>query len=123
MTAPGPTDEQRNPFTIEGADGIDLVAQWIVDPATDEVIGLLARHAGEWGDRFPHCGGGGYIAWRQIPGITLAARHQLVAGGPDDLASLTVSPSLWHRAKGSGSENSPHRGCHGFIRDGRWEIV
>lgn len=112
------TDDQRAPFTIPGQDGIDLIAQWIVDPASDDVIGLHARHVDP--ENWPECRGGGYIAWVHTAG-TPAARHQLIAGGPDKPGELTISPSLWHRSRGDG--NSPHRGCHGFIRAGRWEIA
>lgn len=105
-------------FRIPGPDGIDLLAEWITDPGSGEVVGLHARH--EHPDRFPECRGGGYIAW--VPtSVTPEARHQLVAGSPDDLTGLTISPSLWHRAKDGG--NSPCHGCHGFIRDGRWEVA
>lgn len=107
-----------NLFRIPGMDGVNLLAEWITDPSSGEVIGLHARH--ERPEQFPECSGGGYIAWVQTS-ATPAARHQLVAGSPDDLTGLTISPSLWHRAKGEG--NSPHRGCHGFIRSGRWEVV
>lgn len=119
------TNEQRRPFVIPGPGDVDLHAQWIVRPDTDEVIGLLAHHPHEQmsAGRWPECGGGGYIAWQQVPGYTPAARHQLVSGGPGDLAALTITPSLWHRAKASSTANSPHHGCHGFVRDGRWEPV
>lgn len=89
------------------------------DPFAVDPVRLWAPwfHPRKHPEQFPECRGGGYIAWVQRS-VTPAARHQLAAGGPDDLIGLTISPSLWHRAKGAG--NSPHHGCHGFIRDGVW---
>jgi hypothetical protein len=98
--------------------------------ADGELIGLMEHHsydelaAGAW----PHCAGGGYVAW--VPGDHRTALHQLLAGGPGDEAHLTINPSLWHRAKdqtdesqpmhANGSRCSSDAGCHGFIREGRW---
>lgn len=86
-------------------------------------VGLHERHPH---DAIPDgCCGGGYIAWEAVGG--LVAKHQLVSGGPDDIANFTVSPSLWHRHRCTkscncgGSVNSPAASCHGFIRKGRWE--
>jgi hypothetical protein len=119
------TEQQRAAFLIPGTDGVDLWATWITDPTTGDTIGLHAHHPYvEINDgRWPECNGGGYIAWVEVKGITPVARHQLVAGGPGDVEALTITPSLWHRAPSRGDSHSPHRGCHGFITAGRWEVV
>lgn len=87
---------------------------WLQDGA-GQTIGLIEHHPkGSDATRGARCCGG-YVAW--IPegaqrGVHPAwtARHQLVAGGPGDEASLTISPSLACR----------HCPSHGFIRDGKW---
>lgn len=113
-------------------DEVALVGSWITDGG-DRVIGIHLHHpydelaAGTW----PRCGGGGYVAW--VPGPGRIALHELSAGGPDDVEHLTLSPSLWHRAKdqgdttlplhANGSRCSPYRDCHGFVRNGRWVLA
>lgn len=87
---------------------------WLVNEA-GQTVGLMEHHP-KGPDASPgakYCGG--YVAWvpaeaqRGVP-RPLTVRHQLVAGGPGDEASLTLSPSLQCRR------------CHsnGWIRDGRW---
>lgn len=83
---------------------------WLTDSG-GQVIGLIEHHrpgpAARPGAQY--CGG--YVAWRAADGEPgLAARHQLVAGGPGAEDELTISPSLACRSCPS----------HGFIRDGRW---
>lgn len=120
-------DRLDHEFRIPGTDGIDLIGSWIVDldrPAEDRVIGMHLHHpygeihAGKW----PECGGGGYIAWVEAAGCKLTG-HTLCRGGPGRLDELTITPSLWHRARGASGNNSPHRGCHGYLTDGRWVVV
>lgn len=87
---------------------------WLQDGA-GRTIGLIEHHP-KGPDARPealHCGG--YVAW--IPeeaqqGVHPAwtARHQLLAGGPGDEASLTIAPSLACR----------HCPSHGWIQGGRW---
>jgi hypothetical protein len=82
---------------------------WMYD-SDSELYGLIEHHP-KGPDAHPdalHCGG--YIAWRQPKGQNVSLNHQLVAGGPGDEVSVTVSPSLQCRSCPS----------HGFIRDGRW---
>jgi hypothetical protein len=87
---------------------------WLSNHSGD-VIGLIEHHP-KGPDATPgakYCGG--YIAWVNEPAVpggpaAWVAKHQLVAGGPGDEASLTVSPSLACR-------NCPSQG---FIRNGQW---
>lgn len=81
---------------------------WYSD--TEGVFGLIEHHP-PGPDAQPGalmCGG--YIAWRQPVHGPAAVRHQLIAGGPGDEASLTIAPSLACRSCPS----------HGFIENGRW---
>lgn len=112
-------------FRIPGTEGIDLIGSWLYDPDDlTRVVGLHLHHpydeiaAGRWAQ----CGGGGYIAWDECHG-TRNTGHQMVRGGPDRLDELTITPSLWHRAKGHSGENSPMHGCHGYVTDGRWVVI
>jgi hypothetical protein len=94
------------------------------------IVGLIERH--EHPEDFEVCAGGGYVAWVSVPDASppIVARHVLVSGGPDDVEHLTISPSLWHRARdqsdtslplhANGSRCSPLPGCHGHVRSGRW---
>lgn len=86
---------------------------WLQNRA-GQTIGLIEHHP-KGPDARPgalYCGG--YVAW--VPEVeqqstpTWTARHQLLAGGPGDEASLTIAPSLACR----------HCPSHGFIRGGRW---
>lgn len=108
-------------------------ATWIVN-AAGEPIGLAEHHEHARLNQgaFPKCGGGGYVAWAHGDEHTQIkpTGHTLVSGGPGDEEHLTITPSLWHRARdqsdtslplhGNGSRCSPHPGCHGYIRAGRW---
>lgn len=118
-----------------GSDVVALAGSWIVD-GDGVCIGLHLHHPYDeiTEGRWPKCGGGGYVAWSTGARGMLVARHTLVAGGPGEpVDALTLSPSLWHRARdqadetcpasGDGSRNSPHRECHGFVEAGRWRVA
>lgn len=88
---------------------------WLCD-RTSAIIGLIEFHPAA-ADAIPgsrYCGG--YIAWTAgdaEPGKTppwKLSGHTLERGGEDDLAALTIAPSLACR----------HCPSHGFIREGRW---
>lgn len=114
-------------------DEVALLGSWILD-GSGLLVALHLHHpydlVGPDGP-FPHCAGGGYVSW--VPGEGRSAWHQLVAGGPDDVEHLTLAPSLWHRARdqsdramplhANGTRNSPHRECHGHVRNGRWVVA
>ena len=88
---------------------------WLAD-GEGNTIGLIEHHPAAPGapPGVRYCGG--YVAWvseEAQRGVHPAwtARHQLLAGGPGDEASLTLAPSLACRLCQS----------HGFIRSGRWD--
>jgi hypothetical protein len=107
-----PTSYEGREDEHDLGDGHSFV--WLQDGA-GQTIGLIEHHP-KAPDARPsalHCGG--YVAWiseEAQRGVHPAwtARHQLLAGGPGDEASLTIAPSLACR----------HCPSHGFIRSGRW---
>lgn len=70
------------------------------------VIGLVEEHPTDHGESRHGC----YVPvfWAEHSGIP--ATHELIAGGPDDPGSVTVSPKI----------ECPLCGTGGDIRDGVW---
>lgn len=102
------TDEpaETNPLTESDehdiGDGVGI--SWIVDAATDVVLGLIERHDCAFG----RAGG-------QVPVVSAFqpdADHWTVeAGDLGTVAGLTLTPSI----------RCAMCGHHGFIVDGRWQ--
>lgn len=74
----------------------------------DGVFGLIEHHPHPVDEQHPFGYCGGWVGWRQSGAQEI--KHQLIAGGPDDVEHLTIAPSILCRQCGN----------HGFIREGRW---
>lgn len=106
---------------IPGGDGSHSVQflYWTPEDGRpeDEPYALLERHRHTARPNEFHSG---YVAWRKPEGAHSAwivVQHQIVAGGPDEIAGLTLNPSL--SCAYLRDQENPCQ-SHGFIRDGGW---
>lgn len=119
--------EQSEPFLIRAAvaGGPVLHGRWWHRGGVPFAAHLHHPYAELDAGLWPGCAGGGYVCWAD-PGDAgpLVSRFTLVAGGIGDVAHFELSPSLWHKSsRRVQADNSPDRGCHGYVRGGAWHVV
>lgn len=119
--APGapPAGGSGAPIRLPGPDGaVALEGSWLCERGSDLPVGVHLHHPldQQADGRWPDCAGGQAVAWAGHR----PTGHTLLAGDPGHEELLSIGGLIWHRGRGPFADHSPHPGCRGVVRGGRW---